>query len=252
MATKIRLQRGGRKSYAFYSIVIADVRAPRDGKFTEKIGTFNPNTNPATVDLNFERALYWVETGAQPTDTVRNILKGEGVYLMKHLKGGVKKGAFDDAEAQKRVEANQVKSMYFDLKDALKNGERGQTPFTPAVGTLLQINARLKEIERNGGVESENRRMKMLAEDFRSKIKDLPFTIVSKSMSNAVTPLHPLHASAYDIFLKLKDEYGIWVCPNGGDMAEKVFRVGHLGHLSPEDNTTLVNALKDMQQKGLL
>ena len=92
MATKIRLQRGGRKSYAFYSIVIADVRAPRDGKFTEKIGTFNPNTNPATVDLNFERALYWVETGAQPTDTVRNILKGEGVYLMKHLKGGVKKG----------------------------------------------------------------------------------------------------------------------------------------------------------------
>lgn len=105
MATKIRLQRGGRKSYAFYSIVIADVRAPRDGKFTEKIGTFNPNTNPATVDLNFERALYWVETGAQPTDTVRNILKGEGVYLMKHLKGGVKKGAFDDAEAQKRFDA---------------------------------------------------------------------------------------------------------------------------------------------------
>ena len=91
MATKIRLQRGGRKSYAFYSIVIADVRAPRDGKFTEKIGTFNPNTNPATVDLNFERALYWVETGAQPTDTVRNILKGEGVYLMKHLKGALRR-----------------------------------------------------------------------------------------------------------------------------------------------------------------
>ena len=105
MATKIRLQRGGRKSYAFYRIVIADVRAPRDGKFTEKIGTFNPNTNPATVDLNFERALYWVETGAQPTDTVRNILKSEGVYMMKHLKGGVKKGAFDEAEAQKRFDA---------------------------------------------------------------------------------------------------------------------------------------------------
>ena len=73
MATRIRLQRGGRKNYAFYSIVIADVRAPRDGKFTEKIGTYNPNTNPATVDLNFDRALYWVECGAQPTDTVRNI-----------------------------------------------------------------------------------------------------------------------------------------------------------------------------------
>ena len=105
MATKIRLQRGGRKGYAFYSIVIADARAPRDGKFTEKIGTYNPNTNPATVDLNFDRALYWVETGAQPTDTVRNILKGEGVYLMKHLRGGVKKGAFDEQAAQTKFNA---------------------------------------------------------------------------------------------------------------------------------------------------
>ena len=105
MATKIRLQRGGRKNYAFYRIVIADVNAPRDGKFTEKIGTYNPNTNPATVDLNFDRALYWVETGAQPTDTVRNILKGEGVYLMKHLRGGIKKGAFDEAAAQTKFDA---------------------------------------------------------------------------------------------------------------------------------------------------
>ena len=105
MATKIRLQRGGRKGYAFYSIVIADARAPRDGRFTEKIGTYNPNTNPATVDLNFERALYWVEVGAQPTDTVRNILSREGVYLMKHLKGGVKKGAFDEAAADAKFEA---------------------------------------------------------------------------------------------------------------------------------------------------
>lgn len=157
-----------------------------------------------------------------------------------------------DNEALKRVEANNVKSMYFDLKDALKNGERGQTPFTPAVGILLQINARLREIERNGGVDSEKRRMRMLAEDFRSKIKGLPFSIVSKSLSNAVTPLHPLNASAYDIFLNLKDHYGIWVCPNGGDLAQSVFRVGHLGNLTPEDNNTLVNALKDMQAKGLL
>ena len=104
MATKIRLQRGGRKSYAFYRIVIADARAPRDGKFTEKIGTYNPNTNPATVDLDFDRALYWVETGAQPTATAHNILKGEGVYLMKHLRGGVKKGAFDEAKAQKKID----------------------------------------------------------------------------------------------------------------------------------------------------
>lgn len=105
MATKMRLQRNGRKGYAFYSIVIADVRAPRDGKFTEKIGTYNPNTNPATVDLNFDRALYWIECGAQPTDTVRNILSKEGVLMMKHLKGGVKKGAFDEATAQAKFEA---------------------------------------------------------------------------------------------------------------------------------------------------
>lgn len=105
MATKIRLQRGGRKGQAFYRIVIADSRAPRDGRFTEKIGTYNPNTNPATVDLDFERALYWVETGAQPTDTTRNILKGEGVYMMKHLRGGVKKGAFDEAAAQAKFNA---------------------------------------------------------------------------------------------------------------------------------------------------
>ncbi len=105
MATKIRLQRHGRKNYAFYSIVIADSRAPRDGRFTEKVGTYNPNTNPATVELNFERALHWVLCGAQPTDTVRNILSKEGVYLMKHLLGGVKKGAFDEAAAQAKFNA---------------------------------------------------------------------------------------------------------------------------------------------------
>lgn len=105
MATKIRLQRHGRKSYAFYSIVIADVRAPRDGKFIEKIGTYNPNTNPATIDLKFDRALDWVLKGAQPTDTVRNILSDEGVYMKKHLMGGVAKGAFGEAEAEAKFEA---------------------------------------------------------------------------------------------------------------------------------------------------
>ena len=155
-------------------------------------------------------------------------------------------------QAVERVCSREVKSMYFNLKDALKNGERGQTPFTPAVGILRQINARLKEIEAAGGVETENQRMAALAADFREKIKDLPFTIVSQSLSNAVTPLHPHNVSAYDIFLKLKDEYNIWVCPNGGDMADKVFRVGHLGALTPADNTTLVAALTDLHKKGFL
>ena len=105
MATKIRLQRHGRKGYAFYHIVIADSRAPRDGKFIERIGFYNPNTNPATVDLKFDRALYWMNVGAQPTDTVRNILSDEGVLLKKHLLGGVAKGAFSEAEAEEKFEA---------------------------------------------------------------------------------------------------------------------------------------------------
>lgn len=155
-------------------------------------------------------------------------------------------------EAVQRVESRNVKCMYLNLKSALKNGERGQTPFTPAVGTLRQINARLKEIEAAGGVESETQKIAALAQDFREKIKDLPFEIVSNSMSNAVTPLHPLNVSAYQVFTTLKDEYGIWVCPNGGEQADKIFRVGHIGALTKEDNTTLVNALRDMQKRGLL
>jgi len=105
MPTKIRLQRHGRKSYAFYSIVVADSRAPRDGKFIEKLGTYNPNTDPATVDLNFDSALSWVLKGAQPTDTARSILSREGVYMKKHLMGGVAKGAFGEAEAEAKFEA---------------------------------------------------------------------------------------------------------------------------------------------------
>ena len=106
MATRIRLQRHGRKSYAFYSIVIADSRAPRDGKFIEKIGTYNPNTNPATVDLNFDAALAWgTERCTTRSDTVRNILSREGVYMKKHLLGGVAKGAFGEAEAEAKFEA---------------------------------------------------------------------------------------------------------------------------------------------------
>lgn len=151
-----------------------------------------------------------------------------------------------------RIESNDPKCMYFDLKDALKNAERGQTPFTPAVGILRQINARLKEIDAEGGVIEENKRIAELAADFREKIKGLPFEIVSESMSNAVTPLHPITAKAYDIFLNLKNEYGIWVCPNGGDMKDTIFRVGHIGALTKEDNTILVNAFKDLQRRKLI
>lgn len=151
-----------------------------------------------------------------------------------------------------RVKLSLPQTMYFDLKEALRDGERGQTPFTPAVGILRQINVRLKAIEKEGGVEKETARIADLAADFRKKIKDLPFEIVSESMSNAATPLHPLTVSAYDIFLTLKNEYGIWICPNGGELKERILRVGHIGALTKEDNTTLVNALKDMKKRGLI
>lgn len=155
-------------------------------------------------------------------------------------------------KALERVENSKVRTLYFNLKDALKNQERGQTPFTPAVGILLQINKRLKEIARNGGADVEVARVAAQAKDFRSKIKELPFEFVSESPANGVTSIHPTTASANDIFLTLKDEYGIWICPNGGDMKDTIFRVGHIGALTHEDNTTLINALKDMQKRGLI
>ncbi len=104
MPVKMRLARHGRKRYAFYHIVVADSRAPRDGRYVERIGMYNPNTNPATIDLDFDKAYDWLTKGAQPTDTVRAILSYKGVLYKKHLMGGVKKGAFDEAEAEKRLD----------------------------------------------------------------------------------------------------------------------------------------------------
>lgn len=154
--------------------------------------------------------------------------------------------------AVERVNKVNVKSMYFNLADVLKNMERGQTPFTPAVGILRQINTRLKEIQAAGGADAEVARVASQAQDFRKKIKELPFEFVSESPANGVTPVHPINADAYEIFTELKDHYGIWVCPNGGDMKSKIFRVGHIGYLNHDDNTTLINALKDMQKRGLI
>ncbi|MCR5783700.1 MAG: aminotransferase class V-fold PLP-dependent enzyme [Clostridia bacterium] len=151
-----------------------------------------------------------------------------------------------------RVISAKVRSMYFNLADALKNMERGQTPFTPAVGILRQINTRLKEIDSNGGADAEIARVAAQADDFRKKITELPFEFVSESPANGVTPVHPVNADAFEIFLELKNNYNIWICPNGGDLKSTVFRVGHIGHLTHEDNTTLINALKDMQARGLI
>ncbi len=105
MPTKIRLARHGRKARPIYHIVVADSRAPRDGRFIEKIGQYNPNTDPATIDLEFDKALDWLQKGAQPTDTARSLLSKKGVMMKKHLLDGVKKGAFSEEEAEKRFEA---------------------------------------------------------------------------------------------------------------------------------------------------
>jgi aspartate aminotransferase-like enzyme len=113
------------------------------------------------------------------------------------------------------------------------------------------MHARLTDITTRG-LDAELKRAADLAQHFREGIRELPFTIVSDRLSNAVTPLHPLHASAYQIFLTLKDEYDIYVCPNGGELADQVFRVGHMGYLTKEDNQRLLDALKDMQNRGLL
>jgi len=105
MPTKIRLQRHGKKRYAYYHVVVADARAPRDGKFIEKLGSYNPNDNPATIDIDFDRCLHWVKTGAQPTDTCRALLSYKGVMHKDHLDRGVLKGAMTQEQADKKFDA---------------------------------------------------------------------------------------------------------------------------------------------------
>lgn len=104
MATRIRLQRHGKKGYAFFHIVAADSRAKRDGKFIEKLGTYNPNTNPATIDINFDRTLHWVQVGAELTDTARAILSYKGVLYKNHLIKGVAKGALTEAQVEEKFD----------------------------------------------------------------------------------------------------------------------------------------------------
>ena len=105
MAVKIRLQRHGKKNFAFFHIVVADTRAPRDGRYIEQLGSYNPNTNPATIVLNFDRALAWLNVGAQTSLVVRRILSYEGVLLRKHLQGGVAKGALTQEQADQKFNA---------------------------------------------------------------------------------------------------------------------------------------------------
>ena len=126
MPVKIRLQRRGKKGQPFYHLVIADGRAPRDGKFIEKLGTYNPLTHPATIQVDFDRAYHWVMCGAEPTDTARMILKREGIYMKKHLMGGVQKGAFtvEDAEAKLTAWKEEKSRKLSDIRLDVINSER--------------------------------------------------------------------------------------------------------------------------------
>lgn len=149
-----------------------------------------------------------------------------------------------------KIKQNEVRSLYFRFTDYFDNMKRGQTPYTPAVGILLQLKQRIDDIL-EVGVDQIILKTKLLAEDFRQKIKSLPFTIPSQSLSNAATPLQPREGiSAYQIFLWLAKHHNIYVCPNGGILKDRLFRVGHIGNLTTEDNDRLISALEELKLKG--
>ena len=166
MAVKIRLQRHGRKGYAFYPIVVANSRAPRDGRFIERIGSYNPNTNPATISLNFDRALYWIEVGAQPTDTVRSILSKEGVMLMKHLRGGVKKGAFSEEEATRRFNA------WIDARDKKVKSAQMASDAKKAEDAKARLNAEIEKNKQKAEAVAKKKAEKLAAEAEAAKSEE--------------------------------------------------------------------------------
>jgi small subunit ribosomal protein S16 len=135
MAVKIRLQRHGSKKRPFYFIVVADARSPRDGKFIQKVGTYNPLTVPATIQLDRQKALEWLNKGAQPTDTVRRILSFKGVLYLKHLLRGVKLGLFDEATAMSKFQVwhNEHEAQITRRSDAHKSKQRAKKAYTPVV-----------------------------------------------------------------------------------------------------------------------
>jgi small subunit ribosomal protein S16 len=147
MPTKIRLQRHGKKRYAYYHVVVADARAPRDGKFIEKLGTYNPNENPARIDISFDRSLHWVKEGAQPTDTVRALLSYKGVMHKDHLDRGVTKGALTQDQADKKFEAwmTEKESKVVGKKDGLAKAADADAKARLAAETEIK-NKRASEV----------------------------------------------------------------------------------------------------------
>lgn len=155
-------------------------------------------------------------------------------------------------EALERVKSNKEKCMYLSLKEALLNAERGQTPFTPAVTTLLQINERLFEINQDGGILNERKKIIARANEFRKFISEFQFEFVPENMSNAVTCLKTEKVKATDIIALMKDEYNIWLCPNGGEFKEQVFRIGHIGNITDCDMQRLKAAFTDLKKRNII
>ncbi|SCJ41571.1 Soluble hydrogenase 42 kDa subunit [uncultured Clostridium sp.] len=154
--------------------------------------------------------------------------------------------------ALNKINTNTVKSLYFDLKKYLNDGERGQTPFTPAVGILLQLNEKLKRVN-SMGIDYYINKAYELSNYFREQIKYFPFEIASESLSNTVTPLYVRgNMKAHDLFEYLKDNYNIYLCPNGGDLKDKLIRVGHIGNISKIDIDKLINAFCEMKERNLI
>ena len=192
MATKLRLQRRGRKNYPFYQIIVADSRAPRDGKYIERIGSYNPNTHPATITLDFERALYWLQTGAQPSDTVRNILSDEGVLMKKHLLGGVAKGAFDEAEAEKRFEAWKNNKLQATQSLKSKDAEKQRAEEKARLDAEKEVNKTRSEAlaKKKAEEEAANAPVVEAAEATETVVED-----VSETEVKAETPEAPVAES---------------------------------------------------------
>ena len=164
MPAKIRLQRHGKKGQPFYHIVVADSRAPRDGKFTEKLGTYNPLTNPAQINIKFDRALYWYSVGAQPTDTARSLLSKTGVMMKYHLMRGVQKGAMTEEQAEIKFQ-NWMKEKEAKAANLVKaNEEKARGEKKTRLEAEKQVNEaraaelakkRLAELEAKKAAEAE-------------------------------------------------------------------------------------------------
>ncbi|HTF03914.1 MAG TPA: 30S ribosomal protein S16 [Bacteroidia bacterium] len=180
MPTKIRLQRHGKKASAFFHIVVADGRAPRDGKFIEKIGTYNPNTNPATIDIDQERAFEWIKTGAQPTDTCRAILSYKGILMRYHLHRGVEKGALTQEQADAKF------AKWMDEKVSKVEGKKTSlaTSATTEASDRLKAEGKAREAKA-AKIAAKNATPEPVAEEPKTETAEAPAEAPAENTDNA-------------------------------------------------------------------